>query len=320
MTAVTGAGYDAIDLSWTVTVSPKKYDIYRANTSGGSFSKIVEDHGSEAYTDSGLPEGVSRYYKVKAQNATGESAFSNEDGASVPIDPNLILLHMDSFTYGVPFLDDWGNRTMDTEGTVPTTVNSVLPSPTHGAGFGNAAYFTDGRARMITPWWSGLEFNDYYFTLDCWIMEPSAYLAYGGYVVSYKKDDSNYWQLSVSSTAMNFFWVDAGVTLVNITRSSAFAYGSWYHIAIQQNGWSSSDNMQMWVNGVRGVNGGGLHPKTNKLRSRSGGYLSVGCGWHAPPEWADTGVNPMYIDEVRMLNYKAYNENANFTPPAVPYT
>jgi len=70
-----GGSYLVVD--WSAVPTATSYVIYRATSSGGSFTAI-QTNGVVNCTDSTVSYCVNYYYKVKAVNAGGASAFSNE--------------------------------------------------------------------------------------------------------------------------------------------------------------------------------------------------------------------------------------------------
>ena len=92
LTATT-VGSSQIDLAWTASSSsPIEYYIYRSATSGGTFVIIDSvNHPAVSYSNTGLDDLTTYYYKVSANNAWGESALSDEASAttdgSVPSTP-----------------------------------------------------------------------------------------------------------------------------------------------------------------------------------------------------------------------------------------
>lgn len=67
-----------------VTCAENGQDIYRATTSGGSYSKIEDDYPTLQYDDPFSPN-TSRFYKLKSQGSVNESGFSSEvEGRTAP--------------------------------------------------------------------------------------------------------------------------------------------------------------------------------------------------------------------------------------------
>ncbi len=70
----------SIDLSWSDNSSNETgFKIVRAASSGGPYSEIgTTCAGATAYTDSGLSQGTTYHYKVRAYNGTSDITYSNE--------------------------------------------------------------------------------------------------------------------------------------------------------------------------------------------------------------------------------------------------
>ena len=85
------AGKDSVALAWSAPGSNggspiTGYRIYRG-TSSGSGSPLVTLGLVTSYTDASVADGRTYYFRVVAINAVGESAFSNERSAFVPVAP-----------------------------------------------------------------------------------------------------------------------------------------------------------------------------------------------------------------------------------------
>lgn len=83
------AGNAQITLNWNGSSSATSYNIYRGTSSGAeSATPIVTGVTAADYTDTGLTNGTTYYYKVKAVSGGGTSGYSNETnaaGAPTPI-------------------------------------------------------------------------------------------------------------------------------------------------------------------------------------------------------------------------------------------
>jgi len=78
VTATDGTRSCDIRVSWTSVSGATSYEIYRATSVGGSYSLIGTDTASP-YEDGGVTPEITFYYKVKACNGCGCSAFSDWD-------------------------------------------------------------------------------------------------------------------------------------------------------------------------------------------------------------------------------------------------
>lgn len=87
LVANAGPGAGQIRLTWSAPIydcraAISEYRVYRATSSGGSYSLVGTVGGSvRTFTDSGLGNGVWRYYRVRAVNSRGASLDSNTASA-----------------------------------------------------------------------------------------------------------------------------------------------------------------------------------------------------------------------------------------------
>ena len=80
------------------------YYIYRANSSSGTFSRVgqVLVGDNTDYSDMGLSEGKTFYYKVSAYNEAGESGKSSYVYATtIPAPTNIVAIAQDSYSIKV---------------------------------------------------------------------------------------------------------------------------------------------------------------------------------------------------------------------------
>jgi fibronectin type 3 domain-containing protein len=69
-----------VNLTWTVSATATSYNVKRATTTGGPYTKISSPT-SPSFTDTGLTNGTTSFYVVSAVNSAGESANSSEVSA-----------------------------------------------------------------------------------------------------------------------------------------------------------------------------------------------------------------------------------------------
>jgi fibronectin type 3 domain-containing protein len=75
-----------VSLSWSASATATSYNVKRAPTTGGPYTKISSP-STTSFTDTGLTNGTTYFYVVSAVNATGESANSSQAGAT-PVAPS----------------------------------------------------------------------------------------------------------------------------------------------------------------------------------------------------------------------------------------
>ena len=74
-------------LTWNAVSGATSYKVYRATSQNGTYS-LLGTVTATSYTNTGAKDGVTYYYKVKAVNSAGESAYSNTvSGQSKAVTP-----------------------------------------------------------------------------------------------------------------------------------------------------------------------------------------------------------------------------------------
>jgi len=101
--AVSATSSTSINISWTAVTGATEYKLYRATSSGGTFTQIYWNTDF-SYTDSGthLSAGTTYYYVVTAGNSSGHSSYSSESSvatwAAVPSAPSAPTVSATSST------------------------------------------------------------------------------------------------------------------------------------------------------------------------------------------------------------------------------
>jgi len=124
------AGNAQIALSWTGSTGATSYNIYRGTTAGGESATAVGTSTSASFTNTGLTNGTTYYYTVKAVNANGNSGASNEAHAAPSGGVTGIDLIVTSITWS-PSPVASGNHviftaTIKNQGSVATPAGTIV--------------------------------------------------------------------------------------------------------------------------------------------------------------------------------------------------
>jgi hypothetical protein len=79
---VAAAGNTTVGLSWTASSGATSYSVLRSMSNKGPFSTIASGVTTTSYTDTGLTNGVTYYYVVRAVSSGGTSGASNQASAT----------------------------------------------------------------------------------------------------------------------------------------------------------------------------------------------------------------------------------------------
>ena len=159
---VATGGLNKIDLAWQAPSSSgdfiiTNYKIYRGTFSGGE-NYLTTIGNILAYTDNGLVNGTTYYYKVSAVNAAGEGSLSNEHSSIPYIPPSapLNLAAADGYnpeSNTILITLDW--QAPSSQGSGPVTNYKIYRGTTSGGEtllttIGNVLTYIDGVAEGTT--------------------------------------------------------------------------------------------------------------------------------------------------------------------------
>ncbi len=98
------AGGGQVALSWTMAPGAVTYNVYRGTSAGGeAATPIATGVTATSFADTGLSPGARYYYKVKAVNSNGLSAFSSEVSAV----PTVISNYLQNSGFETGNLSGW---------------------------------------------------------------------------------------------------------------------------------------------------------------------------------------------------------------------
>jgi fibronectin type 3 domain-containing protein len=75
-------GNGSVSLTWTASAGATSYDVYRGTTAGGEGATPVGTGTTASFSDTGLTNGTTYYYKVTAVDSVGASPASGEVNAT----------------------------------------------------------------------------------------------------------------------------------------------------------------------------------------------------------------------------------------------
>jgi len=78
---------NTITISWDSVSGATGYDVYRSTTESGTYTK-VDSSTSTSYTNTGLSDGTTYYYKVVAKNSSGSESAQSSPAASAITKPS----------------------------------------------------------------------------------------------------------------------------------------------------------------------------------------------------------------------------------------
>ena len=141
-------------LKWNTVTGATSYNIYRAESATGTYTRINTTTAT-SYTNTGVRDGVTYYYKVTAVNGVGESAYSNvvsgQSKSTAPVTTTPVVTMGHSAVSGKPMLT-WKavtgaasyrvSRAVSKAGTFSIlTTTSALSYTNTGAVLGTAYYY-----------------------------------------------------------------------------------------------------------------------------------------------------------------------------------
>lgn len=93
------AGNTAASLSWTASPGADTYTVQRGTSASGPFTTVASGISVTNYTQTGLTNGTTYFYRVAAVNGVGTSSYTNAAGVTPATSTNAPFL--DWYAYGV---------------------------------------------------------------------------------------------------------------------------------------------------------------------------------------------------------------------------
>ena len=116
--SATAISSSQINLTWTdQSANETGFQIERKTGAGGTYALIVTTAANATtYSDTGVVEGTTYFYRVRTVNGAGNSAYSNEANATLPVSPpaapaNLSATAISSSQINLTWTDQSANET-----------------------------------------------------------------------------------------------------------------------------------------------------------------------------------------------------------------
>jgi fibronectin type 3 domain-containing protein len=294
----------AIELDWWGSAYATGYNVYRATSTNGTYSKIGTTAANIfTYTDtSSTTTPGSYYYKVSGILSSGETALSTAAHATTLAASELVTNLTFSETSGTTAADSSGNNHT---GTLVGTV-------THVTGKSGNGISLDGSTGYVTlPTGVVADLGD--CTIATWV-KPNATQTWAR-IFDFGDGTGRYMYLTPRSSGGK---VQFGVTTVYgynaqfITGTAALTTGAWSHVAVALKG----DRATLYVNGVAvgGCSTYGFLPF--QLRATKQNYL--GRSQFSADPYFNGLIDEFRIYRTALDAASIYTLATGSTAPAVP--
>jgi len=123
MNVSAAAGDSQVTVSYNASSGATSYNIFRSTTSGGEGTTAIATTANTSFTNTGLANGTTYFYKVSASNANGSSAQSSEVSATPAASGNSTAIDCGGVGAGsfVADTDFTGGTTLNHANTIDTT-------------------------------------------------------------------------------------------------------------------------------------------------------------------------------------------------------
>ena len=235
--------YNQINLTWTDTSSNETgFKVERKKGASGTYDQIgTAAANATSYNDTTAGTGTNYYYRVRANNASGDSAFSNEANDTTPeVADRRGHWKLD---------ENSGTTPQDSSGNANHGVMSPAPAWTTG-NIGSALNF-DGVDDIVNCS-SGSTLDQLpAMTVAAWIKADTMGAGGFGRIVQKGTGGGGGWRFLLFGTNQLQLAVDYGTTDLNrISAVNALSTGVWTHVVATWTGSATATNVQLYVDGV----------------------------------------------------------------------
>ncbi len=243
-----------VTLTWSAVPNAQSYTIKRGTIEGGPYTTVASGVTAATYADQTVASGNTYYYVVSATSTAGESANSNE---SVAVISDLVAHLKFDETSGAIANDSTGNVWDATLVNAPTRTAGILKNAVNLSGASQYLTLPSGIV-------SGL--ND--FTISTWV-KVGALSTYSRIFDFGTSTTSNMLLTPQDASTRMRFSIRTSGTQQDISSSTAFAAGTWIHVAVTLSGSTG----RLYVNGALVGLNSAMTLKPSSLGSTTLNYL-----------------------------------------------
>lgn len=280
------SGDQQVTLTWDFAYDAV-YDIARSDTQNGTYTAVVTDFDGIRYTDGGLTNNQTYYYKITAKNSVGNGTTSIAFRAQPKLGQHLSL----SFNENNGFVvhDAWGGY----HGT-------LKDEPTWGTGKDGAAVSLSSSAKSYLQLENGVvsTLND--FTIAAWVKLP-ANQGNNTRLFDFGNGTGTFMILVPKTATGMRYKITCSKGSFDVYAPVSLPLNEWTQVAITQEG----VNFKFFINGElvgSGTNTSGINPSDMGLTTQN--YLGRS-------QWPSDPYSEHSYDDFKIYNYALSESNVN---------
>jgi len=258
---VAGGGDGSVALDWSTSPAADLdgYDVYRSTSQGGPYTQVNGARlSASAYTETGLSNGSTYYYVVKATDTAGNQSEASSEASATP----AASTYSDAVTGTTGLLSYWrlgeqsGTTAADGQGNRRGTFRggATLGRPGALAADADTAAGFDGQNDELTAGDSGVALTStgtlegwFYWEAGVVLMRDNSSPSTAGWILAYDKAGKVAYRV--------------GNTTFTTTRTTASLKAGWHHLALT----ASNGSTALYIDGQLAHTGTGAGAAAAKM-------------------------------------------------------